>query len=108
MTRPKPNPNPFPFSTVLSKPKKCRRNIRQVFGRGLVPQLPKKHECLKEFCIFTAPTRNPALLEEAMIEASIPYQIVGGLKFYERKEIKDMLAYLRLALNFRIWCRSSA
>jgi DNA helicase II / ATP-dependent DNA helicase PcrA len=38
-------------------------------------------------------------LEEMMIEASIPYQIVGGLKFYERKEIKDMLAYLKLLVN---------
>ncbi|MBI2607434.1 MAG: UvrD-helicase domain-containing protein [Candidatus Doudnabacteria bacterium] len=38
-------------------------------------------------------------LEEIMIESSIPYQIVGGLKFYERKEIKDVLAYLRLLVN---------
>lgn len=38
-------------------------------------------------------------LEEMLIAASIPYQIVGGLKFYERKEIKDVLAYLRLLIN---------
>src|SRR5205085_1389260 len=30
---------------------------------------------------------------------SIPYQIVGGLKFYERREIKDILAYLKLIVN---------
>lgn len=34
-------------------------------------------------------------LEEALITASYPYRIVGGIRFYERKEIKDMLAYLR-------------
>lgn len=38
-------------------------------------------------------------IEEMMIEAGIPYQIVGGLKFYERKEIKDLLSYLRLVSN---------
>ena len=38
-------------------------------------------------------------IEEALVKASIPYQIVGGVKFYERAEIKDILAYLRFALN---------
>lgn len=37
--------------------------------------------------------------EEAFMRHGIPYQIVGGFKFYERKEIKDALAYLRLILN---------
>jgi DNA helicase II / ATP-dependent DNA helicase PcrA len=37
--------------------------------------------------------------EEAFLNRKIPYQIVGGLKFYERKEIKDVLAYIRIALN---------
>jgi len=66
-----------------------------------VPQLPKKHESLREFCILYRTHAQSRALEEVMIEASIPYQIVGGLKFYERKEIKDVLAYLRLTLNFR-------
>lgn len=38
-------------------------------------------------------------LEEALIKHSIPYKIIGGIQFYERKEIKDMLAYLRLMVN---------
>ncbi len=38
-------------------------------------------------------------LEEALIENGVPYQIVGGIKFYERKEIKDILAYLRFLHN---------
>lgn len=38
-------------------------------------------------------------LEEALIKQSIPYKIVSGIQFYERKEIKDMLAYLRLIVN---------
>lgn len=38
-------------------------------------------------------------IEEALIRGSIPYNIVGGIRFYERKEIKDLLAYLRLLVN---------
>lgn len=39
------------------------------------------------------------VLEEALLRAAISYKIVGALKFYERKEIKDMLAYLRLVAS---------
>lgn len=38
-------------------------------------------------------------IEEALMKSNIPYQIFGGTKFYERKEIKDILAYLRLIAN---------
>ena len=38
-------------------------------------------------------------LEEAFIRATIPYQLVGGTRFYERREVKDVLAYLRLVHN---------
>ncbi|WP_457639490.1 ATP-dependent helicase [Persephonella sp.] len=40
-------------------------------------------------------------LEESFVKAGIPYQMVGGVKFYERAEIKDILAYLRFALQPR-------
>ena len=43
-----------------------------------------------------AQSRN---LEEKFMQLEIPYVIIGGLKFYERKEIKDILAYLRLIIN---------
>jgi DNA helicase-2/ATP-dependent DNA helicase PcrA len=39
------------------------------------------------------------VIEEALLRHSIPYTIIGGIRFYERKEIKDMLAYLRLIMN---------
>nr|WP_041917492.1 UvrD-helicase domain-containing protein [Neorickettsia sennetsu] len=37
--------------------------------------------------------------EEAAIHENVPYRVVGGLKFYERKEIRDIIAYLRLVVN---------
>ena len=38
-------------------------------------------------------------VEEAMLKYGIPYKIIGGVNFYQRREIKDILAYIRLALN---------
>lgn len=38
-------------------------------------------------------------IEEALLRESIPYRIIGGIQFYERKEIKDLLAYLKIAVN---------
>ena len=38
-------------------------------------------------------------LEEAMLNANIPYKIIGNVRFYQRKEVKDILAYVRFALN---------
>lgn len=104
-------PKPFSILDRFIKAKKMQAQYSSSFplrqgyggqvGRALVQQLPKKHESLKEFCILYRTHAQSRALEEVMIEASIPYQIVGGLKFYERKEIKDLLAYLRLTLNFR-------
>ncbi len=39
------------------------------------------------------------IIEEALLYNSIPYQIIGGIQFYEREEVKDLLAYLRLINN---------
>ncbi len=39
------------------------------------------------------------VIEECLLRHSIPYKIIGGIRFYERKEIKDLLAYLRLLIN---------
>ena len=64
---------------------------------------------VKQNTIFRVPYRNVAVLyrtnaqsrvfEEAFMRAGVPYTIVGGLKFYDRKEVKDILAYLRVIFN---------
>ena len=54
---------------------------------------------LHDFTILYRTHAQSRALEEALISHSLPYQIVGGLKFYDRREIKDILAYLKLAHN---------
>jgi DNA helicase II / ATP-dependent DNA helicase PcrA len=53
----------------------------------------------REWAILYRTNSQSRSLEEALITKGIQYRIYGGLKFYERKEIKDMLAYLRLIHN---------
>ena len=43
--------------------------------------------------------RMSRVMEEVLLKSNIEYAIVGGIKFYDRKEIKDILAYLRLISN---------
>lgn len=52
-----------------------------------------------EIAIFYRTNAQSRALEEALLRHRIPYRIYGGLKFYERKEIKDILAYLKLIAN---------
>ena len=49
--------------------------------------------------IFYRTNAQSRVMEDALRRARIPYTIVGGVRFYERKEIRDTLAYLRLVLN---------
>ncbi len=53
----------------------------------------------KEIAILYRTTAQSRQFEEILLQKNIPYRIYGGLRFYERLEIKDVLAYLRLALN---------
>ena len=51
-------------------------------------------EDFNSFAILYRTNAQSRALEEACIARSIPYKIYGGLKFYDRKEIKDIVAYL--------------
>ena len=52
-----------------------------------------------QFAVLYRTNNQSRALEEALIAAGIPYRIYGGLKFYDRKEIKDAIAYLKLIYN---------
>jgi len=58
----------------------------------------KKYK-FRDFVVLYRTNAQSRIIEESMLKNSIPYRIVGGLKFYQRKEIKDMVAYLRLIQN---------
>ncbi len=53
----------------------------------------------QEFAVLYRTNAQSRYLEEVLIRYSLPYRLTGGVRFYERKEIKDILAYLRLVLN---------
>src|SRR5690606_9083812 len=50
-------------------------------------------------CILYRTNVQSRVLEDVLISRGIPYAMVGGLKFYERKEIKDVMAYLTVIFN---------
>ncbi len=55
----------------------------------------------KDFAVLYRTNAQSRVLEEKMINNSIPYRLLGGIRFYERKEIKDLIAYLRTISNNR-------
>jgi DNA helicase-2/ATP-dependent DNA helicase PcrA len=66
------------------------QTVRSLRGQGLN---------YRDVALFYRTNAQSRVLEDALRRASIPYVIVGGVRFYERREIKDLLAYLRLAVN---------
>ncbi|WP_322799977.1 ATP-dependent helicase [Thermoflexus sp.] len=67
------------------------RHIQELIEtRGVRPQ---------EIAVMYRTNAQSRALEEAFIRAGLPYRLVGGVRFYQRREIKDLLAYLRLVLN---------
>jgi DNA helicase-2/ATP-dependent DNA helicase PcrA len=54
---------------------------------------------LREMAVIYRTNAQSRVLEEELAKAGIPYRVVGGVRFYERREIKDVLCYLRLLAN---------
>ena len=54
---------------------------------------------LGEVAVFYRTNAQSRALEEAFVRAGVPYKVVGGTRFYDRREVKDLLAYLRLVAN---------
>jgi DNA helicase-2/ATP-dependent DNA helicase PcrA len=52
-----------------------------------------------DVAIFYRTNAQSRVLEDVFMKAGIPYRVIGGVRFYERKEIKDVLAYLRAVVN---------
>jgi len=52
-----------------------------------------------DFAVLYRTNAQSRVLEEVFMRGGVPYLLIGGVKFYERREVKDLLAYLRLLLN---------
>lgn len=65
-----------------------------IFENAMNDQLP-----FDKFAILYRTNAQSRAMEDALRKKDIPYRIYGGLSFYQRKEIKDVIAYLRLVLN---------
>ena len=64
-----------------------------------VKELTDKGASLNNIAVFYRVNAMSRVLEEAFIKNKIPYQIVRGVEFYSRKEIRDLLAYLKILVN---------
>lgn len=68
-------------------------------AQQIIEEIQSSHFNYNHVAILYRTNAQSRPFEEALVRAGIPYKLVGGFKFYERKEIKDVLAYLRLVVN---------
>ncbi len=72
-------------------------------ARWIAQQILDAHETdarqWGEMAVFYRANAQSRILEESLMRFGVPYKIIGGTRFYERREVKDALAYLRAAIN---------
>jgi superfamily I DNA/RNA helicase len=66
---------------------------------GEIQQLVDEGASRSEIAVFYRTNAQSRVLEDTLVRAEIPYQVIGGTKFYERAEIKDAIAYLTTLIN---------
>lgn len=66
---------------------------------SIVENIEQNHNPYNDYAILYRTNAQSRAMEDALRRRSIPYRIYGGLSFYQRKEVKDVLAYLRLLVN---------
>lgn len=66
-----------------------------------IKDLREKGRAYRNMAILYRTNGQSRVLEEELVYGGVPYVVVGGLKFYDRKEIKDIMAYLRVIVNPR-------
>ncbi|MGI6036783.1 MAG: DNA helicase PcrA [Limnochordia bacterium] len=69
------------------------------FIAGEINRLTNQGRSLREMAVLYRTHALSRAVEEELIQRNIPYRIVAGLRFYERKEVKDLMAYLRFLAN---------
>lgn len=81
---------------ALSEKKEARFTAETIKNQKLRNPLDFSYT---DFAVLYRTNAQSRVLEEAFMRYGIPYQVVGGVTFYDRKEVKDCLAYLRLIAN---------
>ena len=71
----------------------------RIMVNKLAVEMRTNHMDFQDIAVLYRTNAQSRVLEEALRRENIPYVIVGGVKFYERKEVKDILAYLRVLCN---------
>jgi DNA helicase II / ATP-dependent DNA helicase PcrA len=69
------------------------------FVAGKINEITRNGKKLSDIAILYRTNAQSRVMEEVLLKSNLNYTIVGGTKFYDRKEIKDLLAYLRLIAN---------
>ncbi len=85
---------PIRYFRAYDEQEEARFLVDEAYRRKHEDQLP-----YRDVAVLYRTNAQSRVIEEMCIKSGIPYHIYGGLKFYERKEIKDLLAYLRLLAN---------
>ena len=71
----------------------------EIVANKIVQLRNREHCSCDDFAILYRTNAQSRIFEEALRKRTIPYKIYGGLSFYQRKEIKDVIAYFRLSVN---------
>ncbi|PJC37184.1 ATP-dependent DNA helicase PcrA, partial [Candidatus Peregrinibacteria bacterium CG_4_9_14_0_2_um_filter_53_11] len=76
------------------------RHEAEVIGQKILDAV-RQHEQpdYRDFVVLYRTNAQSRAMEEGFMRMGIPYKIIGGIRFYERKEIKDMISYLRVVSN---------
>lgn len=77
----------------------CLTEYQEAKAMALLLLVAKEKYGLNNVGILYRTHTQSRALEEALLKESIPYKIIGGIQFYERKEIKDLIAYLKIIAN---------
>ncbi|UCG79380.1 MAG: UvrD-helicase domain-containing protein [Nitrospirota bacterium] len=83
--------NHYWFSTEMEEGKHIAKLIKEMYLKGKYTY--------RDMAIFYRVNMQSRAIEEALKSERIPYKVVAGLSFYEKKEIKDTMAYMRLCVN---------
>jgi DNA helicase-2/ATP-dependent DNA helicase PcrA len=71
----------------------------EIVANQIMQLRAREHYIYSDFAILYRTNAQSRIFEESLRKRSIPYKIYGGLSFYQRKEIKDLIAYFRLTVN---------